>query len=390
MKINKKIGKSIVATVLGTTAVSCANPPSALGGAFVDFDLKVIDNTELGKAITNFINKLDPKEFTSTIKSIERFSSNFSSITGGLKYATYGLAGIVGINLFKDLYNSVYNFSDFVSNSKKSKKVVQYSFSLPEIKMKAEKVLCNVKNAGRLVTIFRSQFSKFGFLNKSKNTKFRNNMVLGLSGNAAAGVRLWSEISNIFFGSGLDVYLEQFDSKSVTPREFLEKLNESSNQNKVGLHILVYNGKLNVTENEDKILKKSCSSCLVELNRYNVDEVCNMLEDEVKKQCRAEFMGKNTYVTLTEDFLKSLSKVLVSSASINPNLISDAASSIVTEINSYINKNGLSGGIIKTLKIKVDTKNKKFDGLTITHGNELVPQRFLPDYISGFLKFKDE
>ena len=389
MKNNKKVGKFIVATVLGTTAVSCANPPSALGG-LVDFDLKVIDKTELGRAITKFINKLDPNEFAGTIKSIERFSNNFSDITSGLKYATYGLAGIVGINLFKDIYNAVYNFSDFVSNPKKSKKAVQYSLSLPEIKMKAEKVLCNVKSAGRLVTIFRSQFSKFGFLDKSKNTKFKNNVVLGLSGNAAAGVRLWSEISNIFFGSGLDVYLEQFDSKSVTPREFLEKLNEFSNQNKIGLHILVYDGELNVTENEDKILKKSCSSCLVELNRYSVDEVRNMLEDEVKKQCRAEFIGKNTYVTLTEDFLKSLSKVLVSSASINPNLISDAASSIVTEINSYINKNGLSGGIIKTLKIKVDTKNKKFDGLTITHGNELVPQRFLPDYISGFLKFKDE
>ena len=292
--------------------------------------------------------------------------------------------------MFKDLYNSVYNFSDFVSNPKKSKKAVQYSLSLPEIKMRAEKVLCGAKNAERLVTIFRSQFSKFGFLDKSKNTKFRNNVVLGLSGNAAAGVRLWSEISNIFFGSGLDVYLEQFDSKSVTPREFLEKLNEFSNQDKIGLHILVYDGELNVTENEDKILKKSCSSCLVELNRYSVDEVRNMLEDEVKKQCKSEFVGKNTSVTLTEDFLKSLSKVLVSSASINPNLISDAASSIVTEINSYINKNGLSGGIIKTLKIKVDTKNKKFDGLTITHGNELVPQRFLPDYISGILKLKDE
>ena len=391
MKINKKIGKSIVATVLGTTAVSCANPPSALGG-LVDFglDFKRIDDTELGKAITGFINKLDPKEFASTVKSFEALSSNFSSISGGLKYAAYGLAGLVGINLFKDIYNAVYNFSDFVSNSKEYKKVVQYSFSLPEIKMRAEKVLCDVESAERLVTIFRSQFSKFGFLNKSKDAKFRNNMVLGLSGNAAAGVRLWSEISNIFFGSGLDVCFEQFDSKSITPREFLERLNESSNQNKVGLRILVYDGELNVTNDEDKTLKKNCSSFLVELNRYSVDEVCNMLENEVKKQFKSEFIGKNISVILTEDFLKSFSKVLVSSASVNPNLISDAASSIVTKINSYINKNSLSGGIVRTLKIKVDTKNKKIDGLTISHYNELVPQMFLPDYISGFLKFKDE
>ena len=149
MKNNKKVGKFIVASVLGTTAVSSAISSAACA---IALNLKSLDDTQLGKAITDFVNKLDPKEFASTVRSFEKFSSNVSSVTGGLKYAAYGLAGLVGINLFKDVYNAVYNFSDFVSDSKKSKKIVQYSFSLPEIEKTAEKIeaWCPVDFAGKL------------------------------------------------------------------------------------------------------------------------------------------------------------------------------------------------------------------------------------------------
>ena len=381
MKINKGFSESIVAAVFGATAVSCAIPNTVVS-AFIDVNIKGLDDTQLGKAITDFVKKLDPEEFASTVKSFEVLSSNVSSISGGLKYAIYGLAGIVGINLFKDIYNAVYNFSDFVSTSKKTPKISPYSFSLPEIERTAKKVLGNVKNVKRLVTIFRSQLDKCGFLNKSKYTKFRSNMVLAFSGNIAAGTRLWSNIRDIFFDSGLDVYFTKVDSNKVTPCAFLEKVNEAAKQNDEGLHILVYDNNLSVTEKQDKVLKRGCSSYLIELDRYSENDVRNMLEDTINSQFMAEFVSKNILVELTDDSLKAFSKTIVDFASSDPNLIFDTASSIVTAINSYIRKNNLYGGVFETLKIKVDTKNGKIDGLIISHANELVPERFLPSYLS--------
>lgn len=373
---------------MGTAAFSSTISSAA---SAIDINVKGLDDTQLGKAITGCINKLDPKEFASTAKSFEALSSNFSSISGGLKYAVCGLAGIVGINLFKDIYNAVYNFSDFVSTSKKIPKVSPYSFYLPEIERTAKKVLGDVKNVERLVTIFRSQLSKCGFLNKSKYTKFRSNMVLAFSGNIAAGTRLWSDIRDIFFDSGLDVYFTKVDSNKVTPRAFLEKVNEAAKQNDEGLHILVYDNNLSVTEKQDKALKRGCSSYLIELDKYSENDVRNMLEDTINNQFMAEFVSKNILAELTDDSLKAFSRTIVDFASSDPNLIFDTASSIVTAINSYIRKNNLRGGIFETLKIKVDTKNGKIDGLIISHANELVPERFLPSYLSKiFLRPKSK
>lgn len=381
MKVNKEIGKSIIATVLGpATAVSCAAKCSA--GFFLDIGLQDVDNTKLGQSLTKFIENLKPDKVDGILKSVEKVSSNIGGITSGLRFAFYGVAAIVGINLFKDVYNVIYNFSDFVSTSKKTPKLSLYSFSLPEIERTAKKVLGNVKNVERLVTIFRSQLGKCGFLNKSKYTKFRSNMVLAFSGNIAAGTRLWSGIRDIFFDSGLDVYFTKVDSNKVTPRAFLEKVNEAAKQNDEGLHILVYDNNLSVTEKQDKVLKRGCSSYLIELDRYSENDVRNMLEDTINSQFMAEFVSKNILVELTDNSLKAFSKTIVDFASSDPNLIFDTASSIVTAINSYIRKNNLRGGIFETLKIKVDTKNGKIDGLIISHANELVPERFLPSYLS--------
>ena len=63
-------------------------------------------------------------------------------------------------------------------------------------------------------------------------------------------------------------------------------------------------------------------------------------------------------------------------------------------------KSGHTGGSLSSVEIlialyyecmNIDTKNGKIDGLIISHANELVPERFLPSYLSKiFLKPKNK
>ena len=284
------------------------------------------------------------------------------------------MSGIVGVSLFKDIRGLSSEFYTSFS-SRKPKKVIPYSYCLPAIEMMAKDASLDGKISDRLVSFFRSQLSKYGVLNQTKDLKFGGNVVLALSGNNAAGIRLWTGFRELFFGSGLDVRLEKVSSSDVTPRGFLERVIEATKQNDNGLLILVYDSDLNVTDDEDLALKKECSSHLVELTRYSVSNVCRMLEDAIKMQSSVEFMGKSISVEVTPGFLKDFAKRLGDYASDNPNLIFDTASGIVTSIKRYIQNKKLGQSFVETLNIKVD-KGSKGD-LVISHSSEFKPKKLL-------------
>lgn len=382
MKINNKIGKSFV--VLGTAvAVSytMSNSVSAVG--IVDF--KGIDNTELGKAIKNFIDKLDPKEFASTTKSFSKISESAGTIAGGLKWSVAFITVLLGINVVKDFYSAYSNFYAFVSNSsRKKKKIIPYSYLLREIYGIAKGAYLKDKVASRLVSFFRSQFGKFELLEKSKDINFSGNMVLALSGNCAAGVRLWAKIRDLFFNSGLKVSLERVSSFDVTPRGFLEKVNESVKRNEPGLLILVYDGDLtgnlidNNTENEELI--KSVSSHLVKLSKYNSTDVHSMLNIAIQNLCSSIFLGRNVIVDVSPVLLKRFTKKLLGEASNNPNLIYDTASGIVTSVERYISKKKLCDNLFKSLRMKVDVvEGSEGVELSISHTTEINPAKVISD-----------
>ena len=375
MRHSKNVNK-IVATVFCSAAVSSV-APNSIDVNGIDLGIKEAMesflNSDLGRALTSFIRKLDPKDFSSTVKSLEKVSNNFGDITTGLKVAAYGLASLVGINLFKDFRNLFNEF--YTSFSKKPKKIIPYYCFLPAIDMIAKDASLNGRIADRLVAFFRSQFSKYGILNQAKDLKFGGNLVLALSGNNTAGIRLWTGFRELFLGSGLDVRLEKVSSSSVTPRGFLERVDEATRQNDNGLLVLVYDSDLNVTDDEDLALKKKCSSHLVELTRYSVSDVCRMLENAIEMQSSVEFVGKNISAEATPSFLKNFAERLGNHASDNPNLIFDTASGVVTSIKRYMQNKKLGQGFAETLNIKVD-KGSKGD-LVISHSSEFKPKKLL-------------
>lgn len=384
MKVSKyNIKRALMATMLSATAVSSVIPGVHAGAFDVDIGLKEFLNSQAMKDLLekfgDFLGGFDSENVKSITENLSKFTSNISSITTGIKVSIYGLASIIGLSLFKDLYK----FVDFITLPKgASKNLPKYLTSLPKIEKLANKLLLSKESCDKLLLNFRSQLYNYGLLEKAIDFKFGNNMVLAFSGNSAAGLQLATGLRDIFLGTGIDVHFETIDSKKTSPSDLLEKINETANQATGGLFVFVYDGDVSVSEKGDIALKEKCSSYLVELNKYSEENVHSLLRDCIQKQCLAEFEKDGIYVDPPgERLLKYLADAVGNKASTSSNVISDVASTVVTAIKKYITINKIKASRAESVRINVEAKPK--GGLIVSYTKEFVARRFLPDNLFG-------